>query len=297
MPQYGNLEVLNTFLLVLSLVLGCMVGSFLNVCIWRLPRNESVVRPRSRCPKCGNAIAWYDNVPIVSWLVLGAKCRNCGTPISWQYPFVEGLTGVLFCCVYWRFGMMAAAPVYMLLVAGLVLVTFVDLAHWTIPDEVTLPGIPLGIACSLAAMFFPASGLIVQNVFESLIGAALGGGILYLLDKVTVLLAKKRGMGFGDVKLLAMLGAFLGWKSIFFIIMLASMIGSVVGLSMLIIQKRTAPKVAAESENAPTGGHYLPFGPYLALAGLLYLFFGVWMLDIYTSLLRVPETPSDLFLQ
>lgn len=285
-PVESNIATLNTFLTVLSLVVGCMFGSFLNVCIYRLPRNESIVRPRSRCPKCGNSIAWYDNIPIVSWLALGAKCRYCGETISWQYPLVEAITGVLFVCVYWRFGMLAATPVYMALVASLVLVTFVDLTDWTIPNEVTLPGIPIGIVCALMGMFFPAAGFLVRDVFDALIGVVLGGGILYALDKLTLVLAKKRGMGFGDVKLLAMLGAFLGWKSVFIIIMIGSFIGSVIGVTLLVIHKRMGP----QTEGAPQGGHYLPFGPYLALAGLLYLFFGEWMIGAYTSFLLAPET-------
>ena len=286
MPVESSIATLNTFLLILSLVVGCMVGSFLNVCIYRLPRNESIVRPRSKCPKCGNSIAWYDNIPIVSWLALGARCRYCGETIGWQYPLVEAITGVLFVCVYWRFGIVAATPVYMALVAGLILITFVDLADWTIPNEVTLPGIPIGIACALVGMLLPATGFLVHDVFDALIGAALGGGILYALDKLTVALAKKRGMGFGDVKLLAMLGAFLGWKSVFIIIMIASLIGSVIGITLLLVHKKMGP----QTEGAPQGGHYLPFGPYLALAGLLYLFFGEWMIAAYMSFLHVPET-------
>ncbi len=290
MPLQSNFEVLNTFLLILSFVLGCMIGSFLNVCVWRLPRNESVIHPRSRCPKCGNLIAWYDNIPIVSWLVLGAKCRNCGTTISWQYPLVEAITGVLFCCVYWRFGMVIATPVYMLFVAGLILITFVDLADWTIPNEVTFPGIPIGIVCGVVGMVYPASGFIVRSVIESLAAAVIGGGILYLLDKLTLLLAKKRGMGFGDVKLMAMLGAFLGWKSILFIMMVSSIIGSGVGLTLLAITKQTAKNKPDDLE--AQGGHYLPFGPYLAVAGLLYLFFGEWIMSSYIHFLTPPEPSS-----
>jgi leader peptidase (prepilin peptidase)/N-methyltransferase len=286
----ANLEALNTFFLVMSLVLGCMVGSFLNVCIYRIPRGESIVRPRSKCPKCGNGIAWYDNFPIVSWLVLGAKCRYCGQPISWQYPLVESITGVFFACVYLRFHMTVATPVYMFLAAGLIMVTFVDLTDWTIPDEVTLPGIPLGILCGLIGMFVPSTGFIVHDVFDALIGAALGGGVLYSLDKLTFLLAKKRGMGFGDVKLLAMLGAFLGWKSVIVIIMLASFIGSIAGLLLIVVNRRLGP----QTEDAPQGGHYLPFGPYLALGGVLYLFFGEWMISAYMNMLHAPETGGVL---
>jgi leader peptidase (prepilin peptidase)/N-methyltransferase len=229
----------------------------------------------------------------VSWLALGAKCRYCGESISWQYPFVEAITGVLFVCVYWRFGMVPATPVYMLLVTGLVLVTFVDLADWTIPNEVTLPGIPIGILCSLVGMFVPSTGFLVHDVLDSLLGVALGGGILYGLDKLTLLLAKKRGMGFGDVKLLAMLGAFLGWKSVFIIIMMASLIGSVIGVTLLVLSKRMGP----ETEDAPQGGHYLPFGPYLAVSGLLYLFFGEWMIAAYLSFLTAPGSAPESVLQ
>jgi leader peptidase (prepilin peptidase)/N-methyltransferase len=287
MLVHSGLETLNTFVLIISFVLGCMIGSFLNVCIWRLPRNESVIRPRSRCPKCRAAIAWYDNIPIVSWLVLGAKCRHCAETISWQYPLVEAVTGALFCGVYWRFGVALASPVYAVLVAGLILVTFVDLADWTIPNEVTLPGIPLGLVCSVVGMFYPASGLLVKDVFDALIGAGVGGGILYLLDKLTVLLVKKRGMGFGDVKLLAMLGAFLGWKSVPVIIVISSLVGSIVGLTMLFIRKRKGIEQEA---------HYLPFGPYLALAGLIYLFLGAHILAAYANFVYVPEsTPPSVF--
>ena len=279
----NQIEVLNTFFLIVSFVLGCMIGSFLNVCVWRLPRNESVVKPRSKCPQCGTPIAWYDNIPIVSWLALGAKCRHCHTWISWQYPLVEALTGVLFACVYARFGLCMATPVYMAVCAGLVLVTFVDLADWTIPNEVTFPGIPLGLACSLVGMFYPESGFLTRDVFDSLFGILLGGGILHLLDKLTRLLLKKPGMGFGDVKLLAMLGAFLGWRSILVIIMLASLVGSAVGVTLVIIQKRKGIEEEA---------HYLPFGPYLAAAGLLFLFFGQSMIDFYLGMMHAPEPVS-----
>lgn len=296
MDAHSTLEMLNTFFLAVSFVLGCMVGSFLNVCVYRLPRGESVVRPRSHCPKCGHLIAWYDNIPIVSWLVLGAKCRHCRATISWQYALVEAITGALFLLVYMRFGAVLATPVYMLLAAGLVLVTFVDLSDWTIPNEVTFPGIPLGIACSVVGMFYPGSGFIVQDVFESLIGVVAGGGVLYLLDKIALVAFKKRGMGFGDVKLLAMLGAFMGWKGVIVVLILSSFVGSIVGLILLAMHKKTGPAQEAsdesEEEKVPEG-HYLPFGPYLVLAGLIYLFFGPDLIALYLAFLHVPETGAD----
>lgn len=270
---------LDTFLSVVAFLLGTIVGSFLNVCVHRLPRNESVLKPRSKCPKCGHAIAWYDNIPILSWLVLRAKCRHCQAGISWRYPLVEAITGTLFLLVFLRFEYQVATPVYMALSAGLVLVTFVDFDDWTIPNEVTFPGIPIGIACSLVEMFYPESGFYVPGpfvpVFNSLLGALVGGGALYVLDKLSLVLLKKRGMGFGDVKLAAMLGAFFG-LGVLLIIMLASVIGSIVGVAMIAVKGRQTE----EQE-----GHYLPFGPYLSLAGLIVMFLGRSIIETYQSYL------------
>ena len=303
-----DLQVMTAFFAVVSFVFGATVGSFLTVCIYRLPRNESITNPRrSRCPKCGNMIAWYDNIPIVSWIVLGARCRQCKEPISWQYPLTEALTAALFLLVFWQYKFTLATPIYMLLSAGLVLVTFVDLSHWEIPNEVTLPGIPIGVACSLAAMFYPESGLFVAGppealVLSSLLGAALGGGLIYGLDKLCLLVLKKPGMGFGDVKLLAMLGAFFGWPSVLVIVFIASVIGSVMGVTVILVQ-RYRKKAAAdgprpdETESAVEKseepgkdlppGHYLPFGPYLAFAGLIVMLFGADILAFYGPLFGI----------
>ncbi len=303
-------EQLNTFFMLLSFVFGSMTGSFANVCVCRWPAGESVVSPRSRCPKCMNPIAWYDNVPIVSWLVLGAKCRHCKLPISWQYPLVEAITGVLFLLVFMNFGFVLATPVYMGLCAAMVVITFQDLADWTIPNEVTYPGVPLGLALSVAGMFYPASMLRVTSPFDAMAGIALGAGILYGLDRITVLILQKPGMGFGDVKLLAMLGAFLGWQGVLGTLMLASVVGSVVGLSVMFYFKakgRSAADDAADAKEealeapAEAGeageagedsdgevtleGHYLPFGPYLAIAGLVWIFAGPELLDLYIAAL------------
>lgn len=269
---------------IFALVLGLLVGSFLNVCVHRLPLGLSVVKPRSRCPSCENPIVWYDNIPVVSWLLLGAKCRNCKTPISWQYPLVELLTGLLFFGVYWRFQWTMATPVYMALAAALVLVTFVDLTDWTIPNEVTYPGIPIGVVCAVILEAYPESGLHCEGalspVFNSLIGVVVGGGSLYLLDKLSLLLLKKRGMGFGDVKLLAMLGAFFGYQSVILIIMLASVLGSVVGVALILLARA---KTEVDGEAAAEGGHYLPFGPYLSVAGLVAMFAAPQIFAAYAS--------------
>lgn len=311
MPAEEVFVSLNSFFIVVSLVLGLLVGSFCNVCAGRWPHGESVVSPRSRCPKCMNAIAWYDNIPLLSWLILGAKCRHCKAPISWQYPLVEALTGVLFVIVYLRFGMTLASPVYMLLAAALVVVTFQDLADWTIPDEITLPGVPVGLGLSVVALFIGPQMLLVDHPFEALKGIVLGFAVLYGLDRITVLLLKKPGMGFGDVKLLAMLGAFIGWQGVLGTLMLASVLGSTVGLAIMLYFKLKKPvETTAEQHRveSPEVGdspveagaakamddeddddgitldqRYLPFGPYLALGGFVYVLVGPQALAWYLA--------------
>jgi len=297
---------LHTFLMAASFVLGCVVGSFANVCVARWPHGESVVSPRSRCPKCRNSIVWFDNIPIVSWMILGAKCRHCKLPISWQYPMVELITGLLFLAVYWKFGVSAATPVYMLLSFALVVVTFQDLADWTIPNEITLPGIPAGLLLSLVAMVFAGTGLRVESPLDALAGIVLGGGILWSLDIITQVLLKKPGMGFGDVKLLAMLGAFLGWQGVLGIIVAASMLGSVVGVGMIVYFKTRPAREVTDGEAASATpeldengepivtleGHYLPFGPYLAIAGWLFMMTGPEIVTWYINMLTGPASPG-----
>lgn len=288
-----DLDTLDTLLGVFSFVIGAMVGSFLNVCVYRLPKGLSVVRPRSRCPKCESPIASYDNIPILSWLILGAKCRNCKNPISWQYPLVEAITGTLFFLVYWKYGLTLASPIYMVLAASLVLVTFVDLTDWTIPNEVTFPGMPLGVVCAVIAMVYPESGLLEVTPVESLLGLLIGGGVLYGLDMVSLLLMKKRGMGFGDVKLMAMLGAFFGPWGVLLTIIIASFFGSAVGITMIVLDrgKVTEKKGNADEDDDDArtpGGHYLPFGPYIVLGGIVYLFFGPEIVQAYKDYLFVP---------
>lgn len=297
MPEDALMAQFNSLFLAVSLIMGLLVGSFCNVCVGRWPHGESVVSPRSRCPKCLNAIAWYDNIPLLSWLILAAKCRHCKAPISWQYPVVEAITGVLFVLVYLRFGMTLASPVYMLLAAAMVVVTFQDLADWTIPNEITLPGIPIGLGLSVIAMIAPTAGFRVAHPFEAIAGILLGFGILYGLDRIAILVLKKPGMGFGDVKLMAMLGAFIGWQGVIGTLMLASVLGSTIGVAMILYFRfRPATSVPADGEQAEApasadenseddgislGAHYLPFGPYIAIAGLVYLFVGPEFLAWY----------------
>ncbi len=289
-----QLETLHTIFFVVSGVIGAMVGSFLNVCVHRMPKGLSIVKPGSACPKCATPIRWYDNFPVLSWVLLGAKCRTCKARIHWQYPLVELITCLLFLAVYWKFGMTLASPVYMALMAALVLVTFIDLADWTIPNEVTFPGMPLGIACSVVAMLYPESGLLLDKPLMSFVGLLAGGGSLYALDMLSLLIMKKRGMGFGDVKLLAMLGAFFGPLGVLLIVVISSFFGSAIGITMILITRgkpaqAPAPKDSEDDFDAMTpGGHYLPFGPYLVLGGITYVFYGPQIIQRYLEYINVP---------
>lgn len=245
-----------------SFILGLLIGSFLNVCIYRIPAGVSIVSPPSRCPHCGSSIRWYQNIPILSFLILGGKCGSCRAGISWRYPAIEALTGALFVLVFISFDMSAATAVYWLFVAALVVITFIDLDHQIIPDVISLPGIVVGFLCSFAVPWL--------SWRDSLLGILLGGGSLYLVAFLYEFLTKKEGMGGGDIKLLAMLGAFLGWKAILPIIFISSLIGSLVGVPLMLVKK-------ADSKLA------IPFGPFLALGALIYLFWGPQLIAWYLS--------------
>lgn len=246
-----------------ALVTGMVVGSFLNVCICRLPKGESVVSPPSHCPRCEYRIRWYDNIPLISYLLLRGKCRGCGMRISWQYPLVELLNGLLTLALFLRFGPTPVFLVLFLFCSALVVITFIDLEHQIIPDEISLPGIVIGFISS----FF----LQGHSWLNSLLGILLGGGSLLLVAYGYQWLTGKEGMGGGDIKLLAMMGAFLGWKSIPFIIFASSLVGSVVGLTMMRVQKKDS-KLA------------IPFGPYLAFGAVLYIFYGRQIIHWYLNM-------------
>lgn len=246
-----------------AFVFGAVVGSFLNVCICRMPRDESVVSPPSHCPKCAYRIRWYDNIPLFSYLFLRGKCRGCGTHISLQYPLVELLNGLLTLALFLRFGPTLPFLVLFLFCSALVVITFIDLEHQIIPDEISLSGIVLGFVFS----FF----LQGHSWLNSLLGILLGGGSLLLVAYSYQWLTGKEGMGGGDIKLLAMMGAFLGWKSVLFIVFASSLIGSVVGITMMLVQKKDS-KLA------------IPFGPYLAFAAVMYIFYGSQLIDWYLAM-------------
>jgi leader peptidase (prepilin peptidase)/N-methyltransferase len=246
-----------------ALVTGMVVGSFLNVCICRMPKGESVVTPPSHCPQCDYRIRWYDNIPIVSYLLLRGRCRGCGMHISPQYPLVELLNGLLTLALFLRFGPTLAFLVLFLFCSALVVITFIDLDHQIIPDEISLTGIVVGFVFS----FF----LQGHSWLNSLLGILLGGGSLLLVAYGYQWLTGKEGMGGGDIKLLAMMGAFLGWKSIPFIIFASSLVGSVIGITIMLVQKKDS-KLA------------IPFGPYLAFGAVLYIFYGRQIIHWYLNM-------------
>lgn len=234
-------------------VFGAAIGSFLNVCIWRLPREESIVSPPSHCPSCDQPIRFYDNIPIVSFLLLRGRCRSCGISISWRYPLVEGLTAVMALLLFWKFGLSFQYLASFVFVAALIVITFVDLDHQIIPDVITLPGIPLFL---LAAVF-----VMKISFRDALIGMAIGGGLLYLIAFSYEFFTKREGMGGGDIKLLAMLGGFLGWQSLWVILLVSSLSGALVGIALMIAK-------GADLKYA------VPFGPFLAIGAITYIFFG-----------------------
>jgi leader peptidase (prepilin peptidase)/N-methyltransferase len=252
----------STIYALFALVFGMLVGSFLNVCICRMPKNESIVSPPSHCPHCSCLIRWYDNIPLLSYLLLRGKCRGCGTHISLQYPLVELLNGIMTLFLFLRLGPTLDFAALFLFCSALVVITFIDIEHQIIPDEISLPGIVIGFALSF---FLKGHGWL-----DSLLGILLGGGTLFLVAFTYHRLTGKEGMGGGDIKLLAMMGAFLGWKAVPFIIFSSSLAGSLVGVSIMLLQKKDT-KLA------------IPFGPYLAFGALLYIFYGQPLIRWYLN--------------
>lgn len=240
-------------ILLTSFIFGALIGSFLNVVILRLPKpGISVVFPASHCPSCKASLSWYENVPIISYLILRGKCGHCRVSISFQYPTVEFLTGILAAACVSSFGLSFAAAGYFIFSAALITIIWIDIHHQIIPDIISLPGIVFGFCFSFISPLVTWQG--------SLIGLLAGGGVFYAISLSYFLLRKQEGLGGGDIKLLAMLGAFLGWQSLFFIIFASSVTGSIGGLIAMRSQKKG-------------GATRIPFGPFLAVSGLAYLFF------------------------
>ena len=274
LPLMTMLEVLSWPWLVFTFAFGATVGSFLNVCIHRIPADESVVRPRSRCPGCRSLIAWYDNVPIVSWLLLRARCRGCGTRIAARYPLVEAIAGVLAVLALVKLGPTTQGVAAFAFTAALLLITFIDLDHLFIPDEVSLPGIVIGLG--VAAL---PGGI---TLADSLGGVLLGGGVLWALAALYEWLAGIEGMGFGDVKLLAMIGAFVGWQGIPVVLLIASVTGTFAGLLVIFsqrgrrgigrVRRRFGTRALLPYLRRLGRSTEIPFGPFLALGAVVVLY-------------------------
>lgn len=267
-------ETTTVVLYIFSIIFGTVVGSFLNVCIYRFPREESIVFPSSHCPVCKYPVGARHNIPVISFLLLGGKCRNCGSRISYIYPVVEILSGLLTFMLVLIYGIQFKTAVYMLVTYSLIVISLIDLRYMIIPNVITIPGIFAGLAVGairtdwhsmLGELSVAGAGDIVYMisrfpVIDSLAGMIFGGGILLSIAYLYKLLRKIEGMGMGDVKLLAMLGTFLGVQGVIFIIFLSSLLGSVSGIS-LVIYNRGDLKYA------------IPYGPFISLAAITYMLY------------------------
>jgi leader peptidase (prepilin peptidase)/N-methyltransferase len=252
---------MNTITVILIILIGLALGSFLNVCIYRIPLKKSILFPGSFCPKCGTKIRFQDNIPLLSFILLRGKCRKCKSKISWQYPLVEFIAPVLMVITYLKFGWSWEFVAKTVLCLFLILIFFIDLRHRIIPDVVTLPGIALGFLFS----FFIKS----PSVINSLIGILAGGVLFYLAAVLGELLFKKESMGGGDIKLAMMLGAFLGWQKIFLVFLISAVLGAMVGGIALFFSKEVKET------------KMIPFGPFLALGSILAMFLGDMMISAY----------------
>jgi len=273
-------------LYILAFIFGAILGSFLNVCIYRLPKNISIINPPSHCTSCKKPIKFYNNIPILSFILLGGRCKSCGSNFSPIYLIVEILAGLITVFLVWRFGLTLQTLFYLIFLLSLVVITFIDIEYMIIPNVITIPGIIIGIIYGALRtdwtnlwnilkttnlnLTIITSYLSEVPVFDSLFGAIFGGGLLFLIGVVYQIIRKREGMGMGDVKLLSMIGAFLGWKAVIFVALFSSLIGTFVGLAVIIYKKGDLK-------------YAIPFGPFLSLAAVFYLFSGGFSLHLWFS--------------
>jgi len=250
-------------LAIIVFIVGLVVGSFLNVCIYRMPKKESIVRPRSHCPYCNKTIPWYDNIPLLSFIILGGKCRFCKVRISPLYFGVELLTGFTFTALLNHFGLGPVFVIYAALISSLIVCTFVDFKILEIPDEITLSGIMLGFILSFSFPQLMGKDMRSAALFQSFLGFLVGGGSIYIMGLIGMFLFKKEAMGGGDVKLLAMIGAFIGWKLALLVFFISPFFGSIIGIFLKIKQKK----------------EMMPYGPYISLGAAVAIFWGDRILE------------------
>lgn len=246
-----------------TFLLGAAIGSFLNVCIYRLPDGESVMFPSSHCRSCARALSWYENVPLLSYILQHGRCRTCGARFSSRYFWIELLTAFLAIALVYQFGLTITTVGYFVFLAALVAITFIDLDHQIIPNVISLPGIVVGLLFSLVSP--------TLTFWDSLLGVVAGAGVLLAVFWGYYLVTRQEGLGMGDPKLLAMIGAFLGWRAIGFTLFCASLVGSIIGVALM--RYHHADRKMA-----------LPFGPFLAFGAVCYLFFGEQVIDWYLGL-------------
>jgi len=251
-------------ILLFFFIIGLMVGSFLNVCIWRIPRQKSIIFPPSHCPQCGQPIKVRDNIPLVSYLFLRGRCRFCKTKISLRYPLVEFLTAIIFLLLFLKFGAGFKLFSSLILVSLLIMIFFIDLEHLIIPDTIVFPGLGLGIIFSFSHGF--------PSPLETLWGLLFGGGVLYLIALLSGWIARKESMGGGDVKLAAMIGTFLGWKMTALSLILAFISGALISLVLLAVKIKGRKDV-------------VPFGPFIAVGGIVSLLAGEKIFQWYRAFL------------
>jgi leader peptidase (prepilin peptidase)/N-methyltransferase len=277
------------FFTLLAFFWGACIGSFLNVCIYRIPRRMSVVAPRSHCPGCKKPIAWYDNIPLLSWVLLRARCRGCGIAISGRYVIVEALTAVLFLLAWFTFGAepgdrvlhlagvthAGIVPVYWLAISGLLLGGFVDCRHMIIPDRVSIGGMVAGLLLSAWVPALHGKTTALAGLLQAVYGAAFGFALLWLIAQVGRLIFRKEAMGFGDVKLMGAIGAFFGIPAVCFTLFFASLTGALFGIGFILTGKRKL-------------GRHIPFGPYIVFAALAWMLWGSRFVAWYAALMAPP---------
>ncbi|MBW2321670.1 MAG: prepilin peptidase [Deltaproteobacteria bacterium] len=253
----------NFLIVSIIFIFGMCIGSFLNVCIYRLPTSKSIADPpRSTCPGCNSPIRFYDNIPVLSYIWLKGRCRNCDAPISFRYPMVELITGIVALGLLFNFGLSLESLVYFVFISSLLVITFIDLDHRIIPDIVTLTGIPVGLVASFA--------LPTISFKASVLGLLIGGGSLWLVAWAYSMIAKRDGMGGGDIKLLAMIGTIIGWKGVIFTVFASSVMGSCVGITIMLIKGKNMK-------------YAIPFGPFLSIGAIAYVFVGAQIIAWYFS--------------
>lgn len=255
-------------LYIIAILLGLIVGSFLNVCIYRMPRGLSIIAPPSSCPSCNAAVRPYDNIPIISFFILRGRCRHCGSRISARYPLVESANAALYVLVLLRFGAGWQSLVLFAFCSAMLVITFIDLDFQIIPDSITLPGIVTGFVTASLLLSDPFERGSVIGIKNSLAGLFAGGGLFYLIAAISQIIFRQEAMGGGDIKMMAMIGAFLGWKAILLTTFCGSLFGSVSGIFLMAFKgKGRKAKI--------------PFGPFLAAGALISLFFGQEILGFY----------------